>query len=153
MSVKKTVCSLRLIREYSAELDQPMQARPLARSPRDVFHLLEPLARMETTEVFWVLHLDAQHRVIGGGPQAVTKGIINSSLVHPREIFRGAIVAGACAVILAHHHPSGDPTPSADDRLITEQLVGAGRLLDIPVHDHVIVGNGTYVSFAEQGLL
>jgi len=151
--MKKTVHSLRLVREYSAELDQGMQTKPFARSPRDVFTLMEPLARMETTEVFWVLHLDAQHRVMHGGAQAVTKGIANSSLVHPREVFRGAILAGAVAIILCHNHPSGDVTPSADDRLVTEQLVGAGRLLDIPVHDHVIIGDGRYVSFAEAGLL
>lgn len=71
----------------------------------------------------------------------------------PREVFRAAIVAGAAAVILAHQHPSGDPTPSSADRDITEQLAAAGRLLDIPVHDHVIIGAGRYASFAEAGLL
>src|SRR5918911_768911 len=73
--------------------------------------------------------------------------------VHPREVFREAIAERAAAIILVHNHPSGDPTPSADDRLVTEQLVAAGRLLDIPVHDHVIVGRGRFVSFAEAGLL
>jgi hypothetical protein len=66
-------------------------------------------------------------------------------------VFCAAIVASAAAVILSHNHPSGDPTPSSDDRLVTEQLVAAGRLLDIPVHDHVILGSGRYVSFAEAG--
>jgi DNA repair protein RadC len=64
-----------------------------------------------------------------------------------------AIVARAAAIILCHNHPSGDPTPSADDRSVTEQLVAAGRLLDIPVLDHVIIGRGRYVSFSEAGLL
>ena len=73
-------------------------------------------------------------------PDAVTRGILNSSLVHPREVFVHAIVARAASVILCHNHPSGDPTPSPDDRAVTEQLVAAGRLLDIPVHDHVIIG-------------
>ena len=73
--------------------------------------------------------------------------------MHPREVFLAAICASAAAVILVHNHPSGDPTPSAGDRTITEQLVAAGRLLDIPVHDHVIVGAGRYTSFAEAGLL
>ena len=63
------------------------------------------------------------------------------------------IALGATALILVHNHPSGDPTPSSEDRMVTEQLVAAGRLLDIPVHDHVIVGRGRYVSFAEAGLL
>ncbi len=68
-------------------------------------------------------------------------------------MFREAIAERAAAVILVHNHPSGDPVPSADDRAITEQLVAAGRLLDIPVHDHVIIGRGRYTSFAEAGLL
>lgn len=95
----------------------------------------------------------SQHRLAGGAPLVITRGILNSSLVHPREVFLAAILARAAAVILCHNHPSGDPTPSADDRRVTEQLAAAGRLLDIPVHDHVIVGADSYVSFAEAGLL
>ena len=102
-------------------------------------------------EEFHVAVLDSQHRL--ERDVTVTRGILNSSLVHPREVFREAIAERAAAVILVHNHPSGDPTPSADDRLVTEQLAAAGRLLDIPVHDHVIVGRGRYVSFAEAGLL
>ena len=83
----------------------------------------------------------------------VTRGLLDASLVHPREVFREAIAERAAAVILVHNHPSGDPTPSAEDRAVTAQLVAAGRLLDIPVHDHVIVGRGRYVSFAEAGWL
>src|SRR3989449_10547191 len=83
----------------------------------------------------------------------ITRGILNSSLVHPREVFRGAIAEAAAGIIVVHNHPSGDPTPSADDRAVTRQLVDAGRLLDVPVYDHVIVGGAHYVSFAEAGLL
>jgi DNA repair protein RadC len=68
-------------------------------------------------------------------------------------VFRLAIAEGAAGIIVAHNHPSGDPTPSADDRAVTRQLVDAGRLLDIPVYDHVIVTDGRYVSFVESGLL
>ncbi|HET7631984.1 MAG TPA: JAB domain-containing protein, partial [Gemmatimonadaceae bacterium] len=71
----------------------------------------------------------------------------------PREVFREAIAERAAAVILVHNHPSGDPTPSVEDRTITEQLVAAGQVLDIPVHDHVIIGRGRYTSFAEAGIL
>src|SRR2546428_8247510 len=85
--------------------------------------------------------------------QEVTRGILNSSLVHPREVFRLAIAFGAAGIIVAHNHPSGDPTPSADDRTITRQLVDAGRLLDIPVYDHLLLGAGRYLSFPEAGLL
>jgi DNA repair protein RadC len=121
------------------------------RSPRDVARLFA--ARLEDlpVEEFHVAVLDAQHRL--ERDVTVTRGILTSSLVHPREVFREAIAERAAAVILVHNHPSGDPTPSADDRLVTEQLVAAGKLLDIPVHDHVIIGRGRYTSFAEAGLL
>jgi DNA repair protein RadC len=102
-------------------------------------------------EEFHVAALDSQHRL--ERDITITRGLLNSSLVHPREVFREAIAERAAAVILVHNHPSGDPTPSADDRLVTDQLVAAGRLLDIPVHDHIIIGRGRYTSFAEAGLL
>jgi DNA repair protein RadC len=112
---------------------------------------MEPFAAREVGESFWILALDAQHRV--SAPTVITRGILTASLVHPREVFQAAIVAGAAAIVLCHNHPSGDPTPSPDDRAVTDQLVAAGRLLDIPVHDHVILGCGRYTSFAEAGLL
>jgi DNA repair protein RadC len=74
-------------------------------------------------------------------------------LVHPREVFRIAIALGAAAIVVAHNHPSGDASPSAEDHAVTRQLVAAGRILDLPVHDHIIVGAGCYTSFAEAGLL
>lgn len=121
------------------------------RSPRDVADVMAAKLEDLPVEEFHVLILDSQHRL--ERDVLVTRGILNSSLVHPREVFREAIAERACAVILCHNHPSGDPTPSADDRMVTEQLVAGGRLLDIPVHDHVIIGRGRYTSFAEAGLL
>jgi DNA repair protein RadC len=121
------------------------------RSPRDVHVAYAPRLEDLPVEEFHVAVLDAQHRL--ERDITVTRGILNSSLVHPREVFREAIAERAAAIILVHNHPSGDPTPSPDDRLVTDQLVAAGRLLDIPVHDHVIIGRGRYVSFAETGLL
>ncbi|HVZ78546.1 MAG TPA: DNA repair protein RadC [Gemmatimonadaceae bacterium] len=121
------------------------------RSPRDVVSAFAPRLEDLPVEEFHVAVLDTQHRM--ERDITVTRGILNSSLVHPREVFRQAIAERAAAVILVHNHPSGDPTPSGDDRAVTEQLVAAGRLLDIPVHDHVIIGRGRYTSFAEAGLL
>ncbi len=121
------------------------------RCPRDVFLAYAPRLEDMPVEEFHVAVLDAQHRL--ERDVTITRGILNSSLVHPREVFREAIAERAAAIILVHNHPSGDPTPSADDRAVTAQLVAAGRLLDIPVHDHVIVGRGRYLSFAEAGLL
>lgn len=147
------LAGLTLVRESQpATVVYPADRRPM-RSPRDVFATMAPFGDQEEVEVFWTLCLDSQHRLLFDAPVVITRGILNSSLVHPREVFRAAIVANAAAVILCHNHPSGDPTPSADDRLVTDQLVAAGRLLDIPVHDHIILGAGRYTSFAEAGLL
>ncbi len=121
------------------------------RSPRDVARHFAPRLEDLPVEEFHVAVLDAQHRL--ERDVTITRGLLTASLVHPREVFREAIAERAAAVILVHNHPSGDPTPSADDRLVTEQLVAAGKLLDIPVHDHVIIGRGRYTSFAEAGLL
>lgn len=108
--------------------------------------------RAEDVEVFVVLVLDVQHRIIARAE--ITRGLVNASLVHPREVFRLAIALGGSGIICAHNHPSGDPTPSAEDRAVTSQLVAAGRILDIPVHDHIIVaGETAYSSFVEDGAL
>jgi DNA repair protein RadC len=140
--------SLEIGRRMAAE--ERVEGTPI-RSPRDVVATYAPRMEDLPVEEFHVAVLDAQHRL--ERDITVTRGILNSSLVHPREVFREAIAERAAAIILVHNHPSGDPAPSADDRAVTEQLVAAGRLLDIPVHDHVIIGRGRYTSFAEAGLL
>ena len=103
------------------------------------------------TEEFHVLFLDRKNVLIKD--EAQSKGTVDHTPVYPREVLKRALELGASALILVHNHPSGDPAPSADDRGVTDQLVAAGRLLDIPVHDHVIIGRGRYTSFAEAGLL
>jgi DNA repair protein RadC len=142
----------RIVRERPEAFERDALAENLhVRTPRDAVAVLSPRLSREEVEVFLVIALNAQHRIIA--LQEVTRGIQNSSLVHPREVFRIAIALGAAAIIVSHNHPSGDPSPSGDDRTVTEQLVAAGRLLDLPVHDHIIVGAGRYTSFAEAGLL
>ena len=140
--------ALELGRRLAAESRD--EGAPL-RSPRDVWAAFAPRLEDLPVEEFHVAVLDAQHRL--ERDITITRGILNSSLVHPREVFREAIAERAAAIILIHNHPSGDPTPSADDRAITAQLVAAGRLLDIPVADHLIIGRGRYLSFSEAGLL
>jgi len=138
---------VRLVRE-----PDPAQSEPVHISgPSDVHRFFHERASRELQEVFYVLTLNAQSRVVSA--QEVTRGTLNSSLVHPREVFRLAIAEGAAGIVVVHNHPSGDPTPSNDDRAVTRQMVEAGKLLDIPVYDHVVIGNGRYVSFAEAGLL
>lgn len=95
------------------------------------------------------LLLSSQHRVIG--EVLITRGILDASLIHPREVFRPAIVRSAAGIILVHNHPSGDPTPSEEDRAVTKQLVRAGTAVGIPVVDHVVLGDGRFVSINEYG--
>jgi DNA repair protein RadC len=121
------------------------------RSPKDVVRWYGEIFTDHVRERFLVFWLDALNKVLGF--EIVTEGILNSSLVHPREVFRGAIVATAAAVIIAHNHPSGAHEPSDDDLAITKQLVESGKTLGIPVQDHIIFTGSGYTSFAERGLI
>lgn len=138
--------------------EEAVPERMRIRSPGDVADVLRPDSRGQQKEVFWVLVVDTKN-VLKGRPLAVTTGLLDASLVHPREVFREAIRRAAAAVVLAHNHPSGDVTPSAEDIRVTRQLVGAGEVLGIDVLDHVIVGEGgtdgsaPYLSMREQGLV
>jgi DNA repair protein RadC len=100
-------------------------------------------------EEFHALLLNTRHQVVR--EVTVTRGILDASLIHPREVFRAAVVEGAAGVVIVHNHPSGDPTPSAEDRAVTRQLGEAGRALGIPVLDHVIIGDGAWRSLAGEG--
>lgn len=119
--------------------------------PSDVYDLCAPGMRDLLQEEFRVLLLNTQHAVLR--ELLVTRGTLDTSVAHPREVFRAAVCEGASAVLLVHNHPSGDPAPSPEDREITRQLAAAGELLGIPVVDHVVVGDARYVSFVETGLL
>jgi DNA repair protein RadC len=140
--------ALELARRMASE---PAYTEQLVRTPADVHRLCGPRLRDLAVEEFHLVALDSQNRVTRA--LLITRGILNSSLVHPREVFRAAIAEAAAGVIVVHNHPSGNPAPSSDDRVVTKQLAEAGRLLDIPVHDHVIVAGDRYFSFAEAGLL
>src|SRR5687768_10317534 len=126
-------------------------ALPRIRSPEDVVRIAGPRLRDLPVEEFHLLALDSQSQVLRD--VLITRGLLNSSLVHPREVFRPAIAEAAAGIIVVHNHPSGDPTPSAEDRSATKQLVSAGQLLDLPVYDHVIIAGDRFVSFAAAGLL
>ncbi len=121
------------------------------REPEDVAHLFQDRLRDLQVEEFHLLALDSQSQVLR--EVLVTRGLLNSSLVHPREVFRAAIAEAAAGIIVVHNHPSGDPTPSAEDRAVTQQLAAAGRLLDLPLYDHVIIAGDRFMSFATAGLL
>jgi len=119
------------------------------RGPGDVFRRLGPKLRDCRQEEFWAIYLDTQNRICL--ERRLTVGLLNSSLVHPREVFAPAIARAAASIIVVHNHPSGDPEPSAEDLAVTAQLMEAGCLLGIPVRDHVILGDSSFVSLAERG--
>ncbi len=121
------------------------------RSPADVHRHLHPHLRHVCHERFGVLLLDGRHRLIR--QETVSQGTLTASLVHPREVFRPALREAAAALILVHNHPSGDPTPSAEDREVTLRLARAGEILGVRVLDHVIVAERGYCSLREEGLL
>lgn len=134
------------------------EAAPLMDSPVRIFDWLRPIAEGEAVEKFWVLSLNRKNRLLRC--EAVTSGTATASLVHPREVFREAIRNSASALVCAHNHPSGDPSPSQADIRATRQLREAAKVVQLDLLDHVIIGqaehdpNGTgYYSFAEAGLL
>jgi DNA repair protein RadC len=131
-----------------AAVEEP-EERPRIHGPGDVYLRLGPRLRDLGQEEFHALLLDTRHRVLREA--LVTRGTLDASLITPREVFRLAVLEGAAAVILVHNHPSGDPTPSPDDRAVTRQIAEAGRALGIPVLDHVILGDGRFASLAEEG--
>jgi DNA repair protein RadC len=142
----RVVAALELGRRAAAE---PGIEGERIRGPADVYRRLGPALRDLGQEEFHALLLNTQHRVVR--EVLVTRGILDASLIHPREVFRVAVAEGAAAVILAHNHPSGDPTPSAEDRAVTRQMVHAGRALGIPVLDHVVIGDGRWRALSQEG--
>lgn len=126
------------------------QPRPI-RGPEDVVALVGRRLRREQREHFLVLLLNARHEVTAS--VTVSVGSLNASIVHPREVFKPAVVQSAASVVLVHNHPSGDPEPSEEDLSITKRLVEAGELLGIGVLDHVLIASRGVVSFRARQLL
>jgi len=154
--VKAQMLQAALVLGQHLKQEEQMQ-RPRISRPEDVYGLLAQRVTALEKEIFWVLILDRKNR-LKCEPIDVTSGILDASLVHPREVFREAIRNAASNIVLAHNHPSGDPSPSAEDIRITQQLVDAGKVIDIKVMDHVILGYGqannkSYCSLREAGLV
>lgn len=129
----------------------PLSTGTRVSSSADLFRHFYPLLRDRKQELFKIVLLDAKNTVVK--ETTISEGSLTLSVVHPREVFAPAIRESAAAVIFLHNHPSGDPTPSPEDRRLTDRLVAAGRLLGISVLDHVIIGDARYVSFADEGWL
>mgnify|MGYP003530770101 FL=1 len=116
--------------------------------PQDVADFLMPRLRYAAKEQFVVILLNNKNKVIG--TEVVSEGSLSSSIVHPREVYAPAILHHAAAIMVAHNHPSGDPKPSIEDEKVTRQLLRSGKVLGIPMIDHVIIGDGNYYSFLEN---
>lgn len=125
--------------------------RPVFHCPEDVAGIYIPKLRDLQHEEFWVLLLTSANRLIAD--VRITSGTLNASLVHPRECFKEALKQSAATVIFLHNHPSGNAEPSQEDLAITRQLVESGKILGIPVHDHIIVAGNTFTSLADRGLV
>lgn len=130
-------------------------ARPLERvhigSPQEGADFLMPRLRYATREQFIAVMLNSKNRVIA--TEIISEGTLTASVVHAREVFAPALLHHAAAVIVAHNHPSGDPRPSNEDRQVTDMLADSGKVLGIPLLDHLIIGDGEYYSFQEYGAL
>jgi len=136
--------------ELAKRLNEPTEKTKQIRSPQDVADLVTPEMRYLDREHFRVLLLNTKNQVIR--IELVSIGTLNSSAVHPREVFKAAIRHSAAGVILVHNHPSGDPKPSSQDIDVTKRLLDVGQLIGISVLDHIIIGE-RYMSFKEKGLI
>lgn len=135
--------------EFSQRLSAAAEKKPYLKTPQDIARVLVPRLSYLKQEVFEVALLDTKRRIIA--MPRIFMGNLNTTIVHPREVFRPAIKSSADSVILTHNHPSGDPKPSMDDVNITQRLADVGDLLGVRVLDHIIVGDGTFVSLKKKG--
>ena len=135
--------------EVNEDITRYISPKERYTSPQQVFETFFFLNN-ETKEYFFALHLDGKNRIVA--IEVVSMGSLNQSIVHPREVFKTALLSSAAAIILVHNHPTGDPSPSREDLEITRRLREAGELLGVKVLDHIIIGE-TFLSFVTQGLM
>lgn len=148
----KVVCETPLYKVMLVHDSNHKVSSKVIRSPEDAATIVSEYLRGVDREHFVGLYLNSANNLIT--INTVSVGTLNSSLVHPREVFKIALMTNAAAVIVAHNHPSGNIEPSSEDIAITKQLVEAGKILGVPLHDHVIVSDGVgHTSFAERGLV
>jgi len=136
-----------LARRLEAHSDKP---KPRIKGPEDAYRLVAPGLGNLKRETFKALYLDTKNQLIR--EETISIGTLDASIVHPREVFKTAIQESAAAIILAHNHPSGDPEPSRQDVELTQRLSEAGKLIGIEVLDHIIVGDGRFVSLKDSGI-
>lgn len=130
--------------------DEEFQEGPIIKRPQDVAELMKNLTKKDR-EHFICIHLNTRNMVVG--IEVIAIGILNACTVHPREVFKAAILNSASGIILVHNHPSGDCNPSEDDMKLTKRLVESGEMLGIEVIDHVIIGHEEFISMKDKNLL
>jgi DNA repair protein RadC len=138
--------TIQLIKEKST-----LYQSNVVNSPSDAFVIVNQYLENVDREHFGILCLDTKNKVTA--IHTVSIGSLNSSIVHPRELFKAAILANSNSIVLFHNHPSGDPTPSSEDITVTRRLAEAGTVMGIEVLDHVIVGEGRHISLKERGVI
>ena len=147
-----SACRIMAAVELGRRLTAQQAPRPSIGSPHEAARLLTPLLAGKEQEYLMVILLDTRNRALGE-PIEVYRGSVNTSLVRVAEVLRPAIRANASAMLMAHGHPSGDPSPSPEDVSLTRSVVEAGKLMDIRLLDHLILGQGSFVSLRERGLM
>lgn len=148
---KKQALLMQAVLELNKRISEPVQKDYKITSPEDAVSYLYSKISNKSTEHFATILLNSKNKIIGF--EIISHGSINSSVVHPREVFNSAIVNHAAGIIAAHNHPSGDPTPSKEDENLTTSLADSGKMIGIPVLDHIIVGHNCYFSFKEHCLI
>jgi DNA repair protein RadC len=146
IAMEAQVVRIQMVRERAVQYESPIN------SPPECCQIFKEIFDGADREMFVVACLDQGNRI--NAINVVSVGTLTNSLVHPREVFKPAILSNSAKVILAHNHPGGDPTPSGDDMIITRQIIEAGKILKIEVLDHLIIGDGSYYSLIndEMGL-
>ena len=138
-----------LVKEKARRYELPRKTN----SPEKAYNAIKAITNVqeEAQEVFGILILNTKHKIVA--VHEISRGALNSSLVHPREVFKPAVLHNASAIICFHNHPSGDPEPSREDIQTTKRLVEAGKIMGIEILDHIIVGDDRYVSLKERGVM
>jgi DNA repair protein RadC len=138
-----------LVKEKAGRYELPRETR----SPEEAYNAIKIITNVqeEAQEVFGILVLNTKNKIVA--VHEVSRGTLNASMIHPREVFKPAVLHNAAAIICFHNHPSGNPEPSRDDIEITNRLVAAGNILGIEILDHIIVGDDRYISLKERGVM
>ena len=149
---KKTMMVMEAINEYARRKYERVDKHVIIiNGPEDAYEYAKNKVMYEQREHFCIILLNTKNHILGF--KCISIGSLSASVVHPREVMVEAVKAHAASIILVHNHPSGDPSPSREDINITERLVKSGRILDIPVLDHIIVGKNRFISLKERGVM